>query len=100
MVFDGLYTKFINWFEKYLIFAVLGSFIIGIVGARYSQGFIDIVNSIIDGFMSGYDYLAPIAIFVILTPALTKSSICFLRLATVFLSSWVPCSSTLNLLSF
>ncbi|MFT7183920.1 MAG: Na+/H+-dicarboxylate symporter [Oceanicoccus sp.] len=67
-----MYTKFINWLERYLILFVVSGFIAGIVGAAYSQGFIDGVNSIIDAFMNAYDYLAPIAIFLILTPALTK----------------------------
>ncbi|MFH1427914.1 MAG: cation:dicarboxylase symporter family transporter [Patescibacteria group bacterium] len=68
----NLYTRFINWFEKYLILAVISAFVIGIVGAHYSEKFVDTVNLFIDGFMSGYDLVAPIAIFIILAPSLTK----------------------------
>jgi len=67
-----MYTKFINWFERYLIVIVLGGFIAGVVGARYSQGLIDAVNTALNAFMDAYTYLAPLAIFLILTPALTK----------------------------
>ena len=66
------YEKFIYWFEKYLVVFVLGGFIVGIVGAKYSQGLTDIVNDLLDAFMNAYSYLAPVAIFIILTPALTK----------------------------
>lgn len=67
-----MYTKFINWFEKYLIAVVIGGFIAGIVGAKYSQGLINAVNIALDAFMGAYDFVAPVAIFLILTPALAK----------------------------
>lgn len=66
------YIAFINWFEKYLVVFVLGGFIAGVVGARYSQGLIDAVNAALNVFMDAYGYIAPVAIFLILTPALTK----------------------------
>jgi len=67
-----MYKKFLNWFEKYLIAFVLGGFVAGIVAAIFSQVLVDKVDSAINIFMGVYDYAAPIAIFLILSPSLTK----------------------------
>ena len=65
-------TRVINWFEKYLLVLVIGGFIAGIGIASVSQPVIDQVDSTINLFMDLYSYIAPIAIFLILTPSLAR----------------------------
>ena len=62
----------INWFEKWLLLLVVGGFIAGILVASVSQPVINQVDSTINLFMSLYDYVAPIAIFLILSPSLAR----------------------------
>ena len=68
----GVLTRTINWFEKYLLVLVIGGFIAGIGVASVSQSVVDQVDSIINTFMDLYDFVAPIAIFLILTPSLAR----------------------------
>ena len=65
-------TRAVNWFEKYLLLLVIGGFFAGIGVASVSQGVVDRVDSTINGFMGWYDFAAPVAIFLILTPSLTR----------------------------
>ena len=62
----------INWFEKWLLVLVLGGFIAGIVVASISQSVINQVDTTINMFMGLYDYVAPVAIFLILSPSLAR----------------------------
>ncbi len=65
-------TRFLNWFEKYLLVFVLGGFVAGVGVASVSQPVIDQVDSVINLFMDLYDLIAPLAIFLILTPSLAR----------------------------
>ena len=65
-------TRSMNWLEKYLLFFVIGGFLAGIGVASISQPVITQVDSIINVFMDLYDLVAPIAIFLILTPSLAR----------------------------
>ena len=65
-------TTFINWLERYLLVLVLGGLFAGIGVASISQPVVDQVDSVINAFMDLYDLVAPIAIFLILTPALAR----------------------------
>lgn len=64
--------RVMNWFEKWLFVLVLGGFIAGILVASISQPVINRVDSTINLFMSLYDYVAPVAIFLILSPSLAR----------------------------
>ena len=68
----NLIMRTINWFEKWLLVLVLGGFVAGIVVASISQPVIDRVDSTINMFMDWYAYIAPIAIFLILSPSLAR----------------------------
>ena len=68
----NLRTKVINWFEKYLLVLVIGGFIAGIAVASVSKPVIDQVDTTINLFMDVYSYIAPVAIFLILTPSLAS----------------------------
>ena len=68
----NLARRAINWIEKWLLALVLGGFIAGILVASVSQPVIHQVDSTINLFMSLYDYVAPIAIFLILSPSLAR----------------------------
>ena len=62
----------VNWFEKYLLVLVIGGLVAGIWVASYSQTLVDYVDSTVNLFMDGYGYVAPVAIFLILTPSLAR----------------------------
>ena len=62
----------VNWFEKYLLVLVIGGLISGIWMASFSQTLVDHVDSTVNLFMDGYGYVAPSAIFLILTPSLAR----------------------------
>ena len=64
--------RLMNWFEKWLLILVVGGFIGGILVASISQPVVDQVDSTINMFMSVYDYVAPVAIFLILSPSLAR----------------------------
>ena len=65
-------TKAANWFEKYLLILVIGGFFAGIGVASVSQGVVDRVDWTINWFMGFYNFVAPVAIFLILTPSLAR----------------------------
>jgi len=67
-----LWARVSNWFEKWLLVLVLGGFVAGIVVASISQPVIDQVDSTINMFMDWYGFIAPIAIFLILSPSLAR----------------------------
>ncbi len=58
--------------EKYIVFLTVGSFVAGILIASISEGFVNLVTEGMETFIDLYGYIAPIAIFIILTPALAK----------------------------
>ena len=64
--------RVMNWFEKWLLVMVSGGFIAGILVASISQPVINQVDSTINLFMSLYEYVAPVAIFLILAPSLAR----------------------------
>ena len=65
-------TRFMNWLEKYLLILVIGGLFAGIGVAHFSQPVVDQVDSVINVFMDLYDLVAPVAIFLILTPSLAR----------------------------
>ena len=68
----SVFAKGRNWLEKYLLFFVLGGLFAGIGVASVSQSVVDQVDAIVNTFMDLYDFVAPIAIFLILTPSLAR----------------------------
>ena len=62
----------VNWFEKYLLVLVIGGLVAGMWVASFSQPLVDYVDSTVNLFMDGYGYVAPAAIFFILTPSLAR----------------------------
>ena len=62
----------VSWFEKYLLVLVIGGLIAGIGVASVSQPVVDQVDSLINTFMELYSFVAPVAIFLILTPSLAR----------------------------
>ena len=71
-IHNNIFTSFINWFEKWLLVLVVGGFIAGIVIASISDQVIDQVDATINVFMGLYSFIAPVAIFLILTPSLAR----------------------------
>jgi Na+/serine symporter len=69
---SNLVTGVLNWFEKYLLILVIEGLIAGIGAAGVSQTLVDQVNAVINTFMDLYGLIAPIAIFLILTPSLAR----------------------------
>ena len=65
-------AKVVAWFEKYLLILVLGGLFAGIGVASISQPVVDRVDATINAFMGVYDFVAPVAIFLILSPALAR----------------------------
>ena len=65
-------TRSMNWLEKYLLIFVIGGLFAGIGIASISEPVVDQVDSVINMFMDLYDFVAPIAIFLILTPSLAR----------------------------
>ncbi len=68
----GMYGAFCDTFEKYLILTTILGFGGGIFIAKYSQEFSVYMNTLISGLVDGYSIIAPVVIFIILTPSLTK----------------------------
>ncbi len=66
------FARLMNWLEKYLLLLIIGGLLSGIGVASISQPVIDQVDSVINVFMNLYELVAPIAIFLILTPSLTR----------------------------
>ena len=65
-------ARITNWFEKYLLVLVIGGLISGIAVASISQPVIDRVDTTLNMFMDLYDFVAPVAIFLILSPSLAR----------------------------
>ena len=65
-------TKATNWFEKYLLVLVIGGLISGIAVASVSQPVVDRVDATINMFMGWYSFIAPVAIFLIVSPSLAR----------------------------
>lgn len=68
----GVYHSFCTRFEKYLVLASVLGFAGGIFAAVYSRDFSDDMNTMISGFVDGYDLIAPGIILFILTPSLAR----------------------------
>jgi hypothetical protein len=68
----GVRANPVSWFEKYLLILVIGGLVAGICVASFSQTLVDDVDWIVNLFMDGYGYVAPAAIFLILTPSLAR----------------------------
>lgn len=68
----NLISKTMNWFEKWILVLVIGGFIGGVAVASISQPVIQQVDSTINMFMDWYGFIAPIAIFLILSPSLAR----------------------------
>lgn len=62
----------ITFLEKFLPLLCVLFFILGIWASRISEGFADFVDRIIGGFVNWYIYIAPFAIYIILTPSFSK----------------------------
>ena len=69
---ENIISKAMFLIDKYLLILVIGGFLAGIGVASLSQPVIDQVDSSINVFMGVYDYIAPIAIFLILIPSLAR----------------------------
>ena len=69
---SGVLANPVSWFEKYLLVLVIGGLVGGIGVASVSQTLVDYVDSTVNLFMDGYGYVAPAAIFLILTPSLAR----------------------------
>ena len=68
----GLVATAMKWFEKYLLVLVIGGLLAGILVASISQPVVDSVDATVNKFMDAYGYVAPVAIFLILTPSLAR----------------------------
>lgn len=67
-----LYFKLLNKLERLLILLSILFFIGGLVMARYSVAFTEAISNGASKFVEGYGYVAPLAIFLILSPSLSK----------------------------
>lgn len=67
-----IYQSIFSWIEKFLPAFSLAGFVLGIILGRTSPRFTHILDSFLTKFFNFYAFMAPIAIFVILTPALAK----------------------------
>ena len=65
-------TRVMNWFEKYVLVLVIGGLISGIAVASVSNTVVDRVDTTINIFMDWYSFIAPVAIFLILSPSLAR----------------------------
>lgn len=63
---------FFNYFERYMVWISIGSFIIGVVIAVLSKPFGNYINNLANKALDYYGYIAPLAIFVILAPSLAE----------------------------
>lgn len=68
----GVVDRFLTVMEYYIPWLAVLFFIIGIVGAQYSTPFAYSVNAVMEGFIDSYSYIAPLAIYLILTPSLIQ----------------------------
>ena len=58
--------------ERHLSWLSLVCFVIGIFWANQSIDFAHFISGLMEGFIDGYSYIAPMAIYLILTPTLIK----------------------------
>jgi len=58
--------------EKYMVLITLVSFGLGIYLASVFLPFSDFINSLMDSFVNGYGVIAPVVIFIVLAPALSR----------------------------
>lgn len=70
--FAQAYISLSNKLEKYLVVITLLSFGLGIYIASVSTSFSDIINAGVNGFIDGYGFIAPLIIFIILAPTLSR----------------------------
>ena len=68
----GRLQKIYKTIEKLLPLITILSFLLGIWIANKSEGFAKVIDRGMSGMIDAYQYIAPIAIFVILTPSLAK----------------------------
>jgi len=61
-----------SMYEKYMVIFVTPSLFLGVFIAHVSQDFADAINSAVSKFVDLYTYLAPLIIFLFLTPALSR----------------------------
>ena len=69
---SSLLNRSLNRLERHILVLVIAGLFSGIGVASVSQPLVDQVDSVINLFMALYDLLAPIAIFLILTPSLAR----------------------------
>ena len=72
VVATGIILGWREWLEKWLLVLVLGGLVAGVGVASVSQTVVEQVDSVINVFMDLYDFFAPVAIFLILTPSLAR----------------------------
>ena len=58
--------------EPYLPAITIAALVVGGICAKFSPKVSDTVNAIVSSVIDGYGYVAPVAIFLILTPCLAK----------------------------
>lgn len=58
--------------ERFLPLICIVFFLAGIGLSRISSGFAEYIDKIIGGFINNYQFIAPMAIYIIVTPAFTK----------------------------
>ena len=68
----SLSDRFLLFAEKGLPWLSLVFFVLGVLGARQSRSFALFVSGGVEQFISAYGYIAPVVIFLILTPTLLK----------------------------
>ncbi|MDM8540382.1 cation:dicarboxylase symporter family transporter [Desulfococcaceae bacterium HSG9] len=68
----GFINNFFSAIERYLPALSVLFFIIGICLANISASFVYVINDAMETFIDSYNYLAPVAIYLILTPTLIK----------------------------
>lgn len=66
------YNLFLLKIEKYLPFLTVAFFLFGIGLAGLSETFALTITGLMNGVINSYSYIAPIAIYLILTPSLLK----------------------------
>lgn len=65
-------NRLVQKLETYLSFLSVLFFLLGIFLANHSTDFAFFISGLMEGFIDGYSYIAPIAIYLILTPTLIK----------------------------
>lgn len=66
------YNALSNKLEKYMVLITVLSFVLGIYLASLLPPFSDFINSMMDSFINGYGVIAPLVIFIVLAPALSR----------------------------